>query len=385
VTSDSGSRLGASTRRRNGVDTDGIVALFYEAILAPDLWAESVRQLGAAFGHAVTSITCFRNGKGESLTGASDPAFFRLYNDHYGALDPHAARVPRNAPPGMLGLAEEVVPLSELERTAYYNEFMKPMGTYYGIGGVLRTDANGLEAISLFRAKSQGPFSTGEQRLLAQLGSHFRRARTVWDRIESLAQRSESLKGVLDTMRCALATCDERGRVTFANAAAAEDLKRGRVLGIAPGGFLSLRAGAAQDRLRTASRHAALGKAGCVAVPRPWPLSPLVVNLAPRVNQGLVRQVVVAWEADTRSEFGDVEPEALRTALGITPAELRVALLVTNGCDTKMIGERLNVEPNTVRVHLKRIYSKTGATGRADLARLVLGVTSSLTLLRAKP
>ncbi|MBI5084862.1 MAG: helix-turn-helix transcriptional regulator [Acidobacteria bacterium] len=376
---------GPSTARQRGVNVDEMVSLFYDAILAPELWAESVRQLAACFGNAVTSLTCFRGGAGESLTGASDPDSFRLYNEYYGALDPHAARLPRDAPVGLLGVAEELVRPAELERTPYYNEFMKPLNMYYGVGGVLRSDENGTEILSLFRARSQGPFSLDEQRVLGLLCGHLRRARTVYYRIQALTEQSGLLRGSLDALRSAVVICDERGRIMVANTVAAEELKGGALLSIAAGGLLAPAAPHLRQRFLSSMRRASAGEPGCIAVPRAWPLPPLILNCAPLPHRGPVKRILVIWEPSRLAQTEEVQPATLCTALGITPSEARVALLITSGCRTNTVAERLKVQPNTVRVHLKRVFAKTGTTGRADLARLILSVTASLRILRTGP
>ena len=369
-----------SLGRLNGINLEDVVGLLYEAVVDSTLWTEAVNQLAAAFGNAVTSITCFHQGKGESLTGASDPAFSGLYNQHYGALDPHAARLPPNSPVGTFGLAEELVSPAELEKTEYYNDFMKLMGTYYGVGGVLRRDENGTEVISLFRGKLQGPFSDDEQHILRRVGGHFHRARTVYHRIQALTQQADLLKGALDSLRCAVAVCDDRGRVMLANAEAVADLRGAGPLTVSARGFLTLHSAGAQDRLQAALREAAGGRPGCVTVPRKWPVPPLIVNCA-ALPPGPARKVALAWEPWRESQARDVQPE-LRVALGVSAAELQVALLIAEGLDTRTISEQLRVQPNTIRTHLKRIYAKTGAAGRADLARLVLQIAASLKMLR---
>ena len=65
-------------------------------------------------------------------------------------------------------------------------------------------------------------------------------------------------------------------------------------------------------------------------------------------------------------------PATLLEALfDLTPTEARVAALVAGGSTVKEAATRLSVKADTVRVHLKAVYSKTGAHRQADLARLL--------------
>jgi len=347
-----------------------LAALFYEAVLDPVLWPECVRRISESFGHAMTSVTCFRDGRGESLTGTCDPQFLRLYNEHYGTLDPHAAKSRRAAVPGTMLLAEALVPCDELDRTVYYNELMKPMGTYYGIGGFLRVDENGIEVVSLFRSKGQGPFSAAEQQVLQAVAGHFGRARTVYHRIAVLAKREAFLQGSLEFLGGAVAICDGRGRVRFASAAADEELQRRRFLAIGTADALLLQGGESQDRLQAAIRAAAAGVASCLTVSRPWPEAPVVLNFAPVQGRSATPQVLVLWKPG-RAGGEEFDPAVLRKMYRLTRAEARVAMLVAQGRETNEIAEALKVQPNTVRMHLKGVYAKTGVRGRAELVRLV--------------
>jgi len=57
----------------------------------------------------------------------------------------------------------------------------------------------------------------------------------------------------------------------------------------------------------------------------------------------------------------------------ITPREREVVEAVLKGKTDKEISTMLNIAVNTVQVHLKRIYRKTGAAGRFALSALVRG------------
>ncbi len=55
----------------------------------------------------------------------------------------------------------------------------------------------------------------------------------------------------------------------------------------------------------------------------------------------------------------------------LSPQELQVAELVSEGLTNRQVAERLFVSPRTVESHLYRIYAKVGAANRTDLARIV--------------
>jgi DNA-binding NarL/FixJ family response regulator len=77
----------------------------------------------------------------------------------------------------------------------------------------------------------------------------------------------------------------------------------------------------------------------------------------------------------TRGMFREMEvrPPSISTAegpLGLTEAELRVALLVTQGKSNKGIATELRCATGTVRTHLQNIYPKLGIGGAGARHRL---------------
>jgi DNA-binding CsgD family transcriptional regulator len=60
------------------------------------------------------------------------------------------------------------------------------------------------------------------------------------------------------------------------------------------------------------------------------------------------------------------------TALDLTPMELRVAELVSQGLSNKDVAAQCWVSPRTVAFHLRNVFTKTGVTSRGELAHLQL-------------
>jgi len=61
----------------------------------------------------------------------------------------------------------------------------------------------------------------------------------------------------------------------------------------------------------------------------------------------------------------------------LTESENRVMLLLIKGTTYKAIANELYVSENTVKSHVKNIYSKAGVTSKAELANLILGSSNN--------
>jgi DNA-binding CsgD family transcriptional regulator len=57
----------------------------------------------------------------------------------------------------------------------------------------------------------------------------------------------------------------------------------------------------------------------------------------------------------------------------LSPRELEVATLISQGFDHRQIAAKLNLAPDTVRNHTKNIYARTGVHGKLELTRLLAG------------
>ena len=61
------------------------------------------------------------------------------------------------------------------------------------------------------------------------------------------------------------------------------------------------------------------------------------------------------------------------TALNLTPMELKVADLVSQGMSNKDVAAQCWVSPRTVAFHLRNVFTKTGITSRGELTHVELG------------
>ena len=61
-------------------------------------------------------------------------------------------------------------------------------------------------------------------------------------------------------------------------------------------------------------------------------------------------------------------PAALSLHLehGMTPREIEVAMLLTEGCSNRTIAHRLGISPHTARHHTQRVLAKLGVHSRSE-------------------
>ena len=63
-------------------------------------------------------------------------------------------------------------------------------------------------------------------------------------------------------------------------------------------------------------------------------------------------------------------------AFGLTQAEARVALATSSGNNVAETARLLNLSPNTIKTHLRRVFTKTATAGQTELSGLIVAVGS---------
>ena len=71
--------------------------------------------------------------------------------------------------------------------------------------------------------------------------------------------------------------------------------------------------------------------------------------------------------------FGEAKWRQLADRLDLTPRQLAAARLVCRGCTTQQIAVRIGISPDTVRLHLRKLFTRLNVHDRVGVVvRLVL-------------
>jgi DNA-binding CsgD family transcriptional regulator len=81
--------------------------------------------------------------------------------------------------------------------------------------------------------------------------------------------------------------------------------------------------------------------------------------------------ILLATQAEAPAAAVPLKSRLLANVYGLTPAEVRVALPAADGVSLTAIADALQLTRNTVKTHLKRVYSKTQVRRQAELMRLL--------------
>ena len=225
-------------------------------------------------------------------------------------------------------------------------------------------------ALSILRPAALGAFTACELASLERFLPHLRRCmqlRVMLDR----GHRRESLAlETLDALATGVLLLDASARVLFANAAAL-DLANTRDAIVLEDGTVKARQVCQARHLRELIACAIRGEAGgAVGLSRASGGLPLSVLVAP-LQGALGRVGAVALFLTDPCRQAELSAERLRALYGLTPTEARVALHIGEAGTIAGAAAGLQLGPETVRTHLKRVYAKTGVNRQSALVRLL--------------
>lgn len=355
----------------------------YEAASNPASWGLFLRDV-AETTRATSAALVMYDASQASFTLSSewnvDPEATRLYGQHFGSVDvwAHRALSQRRS---CVWISETLCPIQSLKRSEMYNDFLMGFGIEHGMFTIVENTGSRLASLSLYRDQSRTEFKDPDRELLEFLLPHIQQAVKIHSEFSKLRAEAQSITAAFDLLSNGVIFLGANGQVLFMNSAASSIIsERDGLLATRLGIHAEQQGESAQlSRLIheaiSASMGKGLGAGGTVLVSR-RAREPLRLQISPIRNavietpQRISAVVFVTDPARRRPQH-----ELLRTFYRLTPAEIRVALLLVDGQSPQLIAESVGVTPNTVRTQIKSVYSKTGVRRQAELVRLLLDHT----------
>ncbi|MCZ6830763.1 MAG: helix-turn-helix transcriptional regulator [Gammaproteobacteria bacterium] len=380
------------------LDYDSLVGLIYEGSLEDRPWQSFLPRLREAMdAHAVSLVlrppaagdkgvilNCRRGADSASVDSLADPNDWEAisYREQFFALDPFV-----NLPPGKVVTQQELVPDQELLNSAYYRDYLEPIGVFH-ILGVDTVEPNGLIArLRIARQRYEEAFTEQHKQLCEKLLPHLRRAIQIHARLNRTESERDVYAGAVEQLSVATIILDAEGRVLHTNSVAAGILAMKDGIAVLEQ-ELQLGNRAANERLQQllstaigAQRAGETSMARALRVRRPSGLPDLGLVLRPipaaEWAEGQSSPCVVVFISDPRGQE-NASQQMLAELFELTPAEANLAIKLARGLSLAAVSAEQNISQHTARAQLKSIFAKTGATRQAELVRLVLKSVASL-------
>jgi DNA-binding CsgD family transcriptional regulator len=289
----------------------------------------------------------------------------RLYFDHFyagGKYDFRESFKARAANGKTVAISETDAAFRE---SAYYNEILKDLDAHHVLYGIVRDQSEALGQLSLYRGKADAPFSERDQEALSSIMHYINHA------VAAPLVEKASVAEYIDSNDDAVILVDASGNIQHAS-------EQGKRLAVqAAGGAFAPDFSGVED----------IGVKGVLA------------EVVGRLSRGEIPQITkhTHWgriqlrayylgDVPTREAMSSVpiavritrqEPMILRfarslQAIDLPPQQQEVAMLLARGLTNQEISTEMSVSVNTVAYHIKQLFSRLEAHGRAELIERVI-------------
>jgi DNA-binding CsgD family transcriptional regulator len=266
-------------------------------------------------------------------------------------------------------LSQFVTP-TDCNHQSYMNDLMMPNGIRYLQIMRLYEQSGYTAKLILWRADRD--FERAETELLSALAPHLTIALGCYAKLEQERLRSGIADEAIRRLNLGWLTLDESGRITDIDAVAERLLQRSANLrGACRGAFLPL-----SPKGRKALKEALQvlvqqpdGRSRAVHISDD--LDMLLVPMRDHAAATGTPPTIIAY-LHAGPEAGVHPIEQLIDLFGLTRNEAALAIALARGRSLAEAAAEIRLTIETARNYSKRIYSKTGTRGQADLVRLVL-------------
>jgi len=227
----------------------------------------------------------------------------------------------------------------------------------------------------------RGGWGHDQIKTIKRLAPHIRQFSRVRRAMAAADALGASLATLLENKRLGLIQLDGRGRILEANDRARDVLLKRDGLRDDRGVLVALHKGENDELQRLLAQvspaFGGQGTGGSMKITRAGARAPLVLEIHPvqamTTNQCMrqVRALVLVVDPALRAA---VDPALAGAALGLTPAESRVAVAMASGQTVAGIALALGCAESTVKTHVKRIYRKLGIHKQTELVQRVLSL-----------
>ena len=323
--------------------------------------------------------------------------FYELWPTRHKPMDLWVERaVERNfVVQGKVGVGEELVPAAELAESRWYREVLATEDIFHLLTSIVFDGSDGQNpcvVCSLYRGIDADAFAVEDKQKLSLILPHISRALGVMLKLRNAEFKLVASYVALDRIGTGVLLVGGDRSILFANRAAKNILAEDdglslRKLGAGSLGKLFSGNMETQIDINTALSNAIEPMvqavphfAQSVRVSRPSGQLPYALQFSSLASnnefgQGKDAPQVIIFISDPAQEI-QVDPELLRKTYGMTPAEIRVAVMLCQEGSIEKAAAKTGVSVSTMKSQLKQVYQKTGVDNRTKLTKLIVSLAA---------
>ena len=365
-----------------------ILASLYDAMLDDTRWPATSALLDEACGLTGNALLVGEGPK-DDIQNLFVGLYYRghrrtdLEREYLEVYHPINEGIPRQLqlPEGHLVHIKDLYTSEELKTSRAYNEALLRGKYQNGLNALLEGPGGSHVTWSLADPVASDGWGSSRIAMVRRLLPHIRQFVRVRQALVRAEAHDTTVTALLDNRRIGVLHLDRRGRIMAVNDRARLILRHDDGLSDRDG---VLRASLPDDQLRlerllgvALPTSDATAVSGSMLLHRSSLLPPFVVHVkpvsAPQPNYG-ARHVAALLLIVEPGRPHRISPEWVATALGLTPAESRVAVWLAEGKSVQEMAEATGHTRDAIYWLLKQIYQKRHISRQADLVRLVLSI-----------
>jgi DNA-binding CsgD family transcriptional regulator len=360
-----------------------LIEMIYGTVEDSSVWPVFLRELADVMKGGVAAIYVHdvESAEGNCVWSARvDPSYLHLYDEYYHSKNIWTIRAKHLLAPGSIMMSHEVCSDSEVLKTEYYSDFLRPMDVLHNIGATLLRDSSRVGMLTVTRPRRACHFDARDSAILQTLMPHLQRSLNLHGNLNLIELKGAASSDMLDRLQVAVFVIQQNGGVQVLNRAAQRLLDEKDSITLGPDGFkanhhgetLALRQLIVESMLKS---DEATRSGGSMLISRRSPGYPLEVMVSPLRSYvdlfGGKRTSALMLAVDP-SAAPQISPEVLRRVFGLSKVEAKFVRLLTSGKNISEVAEELHVSMNTARTHLKNVLAKIGVRRQAEVILRVL-------------
>jgi DNA-binding CsgD family transcriptional regulator len=352
-----------------------VIGDVYDAALDPEAWPRALASICACTQSVACTINYHDMSKGAALLAhehGTDPHFSRLYVEHYADKNPLVAAIMSEAI-GDPKRMRDLVPSEVFEASQLYLEWCAPQRYDDLLGACIYREGARMGALAVVRRIEEGRYSDDDVDLFATIGAHVHRSLSIGDHLALRRADAAMFGSIVERLATAVLLIDQGGWVLYRNEAADKLMSKlnvGRIvnqkLSLNGVELQTLVANVARRRFHETTLAAGSAQGGIK-------LAAIAVSAGPLAQSDPIAIFLTGLPGSARPS------EAfLKTAYGLTPAEIRVAFGLLTGLTPADIAAETGLSIATVRSQIASAREKAGAGTTSDLIRLPSAASSPI-------
>jgi DNA-binding CsgD family transcriptional regulator/PAS domain-containing protein len=362
-----------------------LIATLYDAAKDQsfDGWSDVYRQLSALLSSGPGSLSFYSPDRKrfDLFVSTLDQELFREYYQH---ITPFRRQL-RQMTTGDRFNRADYCGDKEFLKTEIYQDYFRRQDVFNYEYRVLFKKGETAAGIAFSRPRGMKNFGTRDYALLDSIIPHLQKAFQIYLKFAEIRYENEILSECFEKISQSIIVLNKSGKVVFMNESAKQFVEAKDGLQTDRNGILSTNSPYDTKKLKTILGNvlepAIKTENNVLQVSRKSALRPLSVFVAPfSENNGApptAEKLALLFINDPERQVADIEP-VLGRIYGLTLAESKIAVMLAQGKSVNEACGILEIKQNTIRTHLKRIFSKTETSRQSELVKLILSETNSI-------